>query len=1264
MTPQHRSRIKEILDVALSLEEPARTSYLDAECAENEELGGALRDILQGEGPAEGFLEDAVSISLPYPPPEEIPAEFRGTRRFEILRPLGRGGFGDVYEVLDHSLGIRVALKVLRNCHPDLLSGFKRGARALDLFSHPNVCIMHELIFDHEAKAWLTTMELIPGAHLTDYLERHPTQVRDVFCQLAEALKALHRAQVTHCDVKPSNVLVTNQGFVKLLDFGLTERRQEAMLAKRAVIAATPDYAAPEIFANRPSTAASDWYSVGVMLYQVLCGRLPFSGSPRDVIDAKQATDCPPTTNIAPGLEDLADLATRLLHRDPESRPGPDAILQVLAPLAPPSSTSPEGTFVGREEQIRLLESVFRQKVQQGRGATAHISGASGIGKTALIQKFLRGLPPGVSVFTGKCYQGESLPYKALDELVTRIKEFLQVLPLKDAASVLPLNFGLLVRVFPALEVLLPAASLDLEQTSDQHQLRQRAFEAFRQLLVNLAKQAPVVIFLDDLQWGDLDSALLLQHLTYGEGAPPMLLLLAYRDGPAGESLAALRDKQSGDFLEIVLGPLGVLQSRALAESLLDERHAGAAAKVSEESGGSPFFLRQLATHAQKGGSFGTFEELIHQRATALPEAEQRFLEVLAIARAPLSLCVLRDAADLGEQLLMVKAALLNESLIRSPGDSPSTCDAYHERIAEAIAKEIPEPRRIQIHQRLAASLEANHEPDAERTARHYLNAGCIPDACRLGRAAAEHAVAVLAFDRAAQLFRNVIDWSAPRQIFTPAEVSELERAHGDALVNCGRGVEGARAFERATKGASPLEQVRLRIRFASELLKSGEVGEGLSALRRLLAEFNLPFPETRSLAIGRFLWEKTKLGLRRLTPRAGNAAGPGEFDSVRLDICWAAAIGTGMVYPLMTEIYCAIYLRLALNTIDPKKLAIAWASYASRLAYIDDGKLEQARALMLRAEHFARTDGGHYAAAFVSQMWATLEMLGGNWRKSYTHACESRRIFEERCVGVAWELATAKSFLFTARTLTGDWAANAREIPELIREAHDRGDRYAEVTLRLVTGFYSSYFIDDQPDEAEAVIRQCLAAWPRGEFDVQQLYAFQGSVDLDLYRGRVDRAWQRVRQTWPDLERSGLLRITLMWTFSEAARGRAAIALAASEHSSADERRQLLKIADRAAKRLISCKARYAPGLGWMLSAGAATLREDRPAAREHLARAESALAACDLLPWLATAQLGLAALIGGEAGEQKRQAGLAWMKSQQIRRPECIVRMLFPSA
>jgi serine/threonine protein kinase len=223
---------------------------------------------------------------------------FVGTERFELIRRLGQGGFGIVYEAFDRRRSMLVALKLLREAEGSTLYRFKREFRALTDISHPNLVALDELLTD--GTHWFFTMELVRGVRFVEYVRpggvarpdsdsstRRPcgrldeARLRDVLPQLADALHTIHNAGIVHCDLKPSNVLVTAEGRVVVLDFGLVSERSLVPASEEAsvewsgddlVVLGTPAYMAPEQTTPQHVTAAADWYSLGVMLYEALIG--------------------------------------------------------------------------------------------------------------------------------------------------------------------------------------------------------------------------------------------------------------------------------------------------------------------------------------------------------------------------------------------------------------------------------------------------------------------------------------------------------------------------------------------------------------------------------------------------------------------------------------------------------------------------------------------------------------------------------------------------------------------------------------------------------------------------------------------------------------------------------------------------------------------------------------------------------------------------------------------------------------------------------
>jgi eukaryotic-like serine/threonine-protein kinase len=247
--------------------------------------------------------------------------------RYRIERPLGEGGMGLVYEALDVDLKRRVAIKLIR-CERDdeeTRARFLREARAAAALSHPNACQLYE-VSEHEGQPFLV-LELLDGEPLSARLarERIPlSEIADILLPLMDVVSAFHQAGLVHRDLKPSNIFLTSRG-VKLLDFGLA-RRADRSDAVTATLVTTPGgvtgtmrYMAPEQITGDPIDARADVFALGVLLYEMLTGRIPFDAATNIEWLNAVLKDEPPTLGD-PSLQHLDPIVKRALQRRPQDR--------------------------------------------------------------------------------------------------------------------------------------------------------------------------------------------------------------------------------------------------------------------------------------------------------------------------------------------------------------------------------------------------------------------------------------------------------------------------------------------------------------------------------------------------------------------------------------------------------------------------------------------------------------------------------------------------------------------------------------------------------------------------------------------------------------------------------------------------------------------------------------------------------------------------------------------------------------------------------
>ncbi len=1231
--------------------------------------------------------------------------------RFELVRQIGQGGMGTVYEAHDRERRSSVALKTMRRDDPAGLLRFKHEFRALADVYHRNLVRLHELVAD--GTEWFFTMELLeavdfiqytcpgedatatatasvhrPGsddAEVTGGLEVGPPsaaagrarpplveeRLHDALGQLISGVSALHAAGHLHCDLKPSNVLVTADGRVVIVDFGIATSLASHRVAGELL--GTPAYMAPEQAPPHGSvTPASDWYAVGVMLYEALAGRRPFTGSPQEILQAKRRGEPAPPDRWAPGVtaSDQA-LCMALLSSDPERRV--TAAMQRRTDDRNGVGLELRAVeLIGRKREFSSLRQAFAV-VRGGAAAAVFIGGRSGMGKSSLVHAFLGEVAAQRSlVLSGRCCERESVPYKALDSLVDSLCEHLLTLPAADVASLLPVEIQALAITFPVLQRIAAIAHASAPahlRAQEPIELRRRAFAALRDLLAGLAARQPLVLFIDDLQWGDADSAPLLGSLV-GDAALPALFLTCYRAEVASPVLTGILQAAQGGgnasrLQRIQLGRLALPEARELAQRLLQVAGATSdiAERVARSSRGNPYLVHELvrfaASEPEAVHRDGVeLEDVIRQRVCLLTAEARRVVELVALAGKPVAVAVVSHAAALDERTLRQTLADLREAkLVRTSGGLDTHVEAYHDRIREAVASELSETRGIDHHRRLAAAIEALDLADADSLARHHAAAGATAVALPHARRAAKAAADALAFERAASLYGLARRLA---EVAEPAAAVELARRQGEALANSGRATEAAEVFEEAAAIAPPQTAVVLRAAAGSEFLRTGRFDRGLEVLGPVMTALGLNVARSprRAMLMAMYRRARVRLHGMRFEVRTPEEVSPEVL--ARIDALWKVASALGMVDTIRGADAHAQYVLFALRNGDLARVGRAIAVETAFACLPGMSARRRVHQLLGTIGRIAERLSDPLLAGLGLSLAALSAYQCGEVQDCRDRAREGEVIFREQCIGATWELTAAQLYWTWALYWTGEYDQLRRRAEQFVRDARERGDLYAVVSLTTgLPGFH--WIARDRIADARRLAEAALASWSGPGYHLQHYWANSTRIHCDLYAGAAQRAYDRAVEQVRLLRGSFLLSVAMVRFEMIHLRGRCALALAAT--STGRARARWLAVAHRDARATARARMPSLRPLADLLRAGIDHLR-GRPTAAvvDTLERAEAALrhAGIEMFASAARRQRGL--ILGGAGGRVLVDAADVAMARRDVAEPRRLARLLVP--
>ncbi len=1093
--------------------------------------------------------------------------------RFIEERLLGVGAMGAVHQAFDRETGERVALKRLFHMDAYASLRLKREFRSLADVSHENLVRLYELGQDEEG--WFLVMEYVDGETLDNHLARldqhrlndtpdgaqsdpsqHTSRTMELFRQLASGVQALHAVELLHRDLKPSNVMVSKDRVV-VLDFGMVrEVESGGALTERGALAGTPAYMAPEQACGDPLSKASDWYSVGVMLYESLAGRRPFEGSAVDVLRAKLESHPTPLRLLRPDIPlELEVVCMGLLAREARRRPTEAEVLGAFEhavddPSAkpgqagrrtsnhPPRQVSSMRPLVGRERELKELWSAM-EEADDGRLSVVHVVGESGVGKSALVEQFLaqiearnrEGAGRGALLLQSRCYEREAMPFKALDGIVDALCAHLFQLSDVEVGNTLPTDVDVLARVFPSLGRLRAVRQLSARRLAlgDALDDRRRAEEAMCDLLLRLSRTGPVVIWIDDLHWGDLDSARLLNVWLRRLSSAPVLLIVGYRAD----------ELQTSECLGVLLGdgghkrprhhvhlkPLGhddVVRLCHVGHEEVGLESAATIEHIARESQGSPFLAVRLMALAAAKRTRGdadletiSVRSLITQTSALLPDDGRRLLEALAIAGRPIGLKLalraaeVRDGRSATHELHRLQLIRIRETR------GERLVEIYHDRIRARAYDLIDKSERQRIAGALLGAAEDSGSTDADWLHALALEAGDTAAAFRYGVTAAEKATSGLAFEHGAGLYGVCL--ALPQG--QGEERAGLHIRLARALSCCGRGELAARAYLDAAKYTKGSKSLRLLRSAMFHLMQVGRFAEGESLADDVLRASGLHAPRSQIATTATVLLWQWSTRLRKLRWKERQAADVPSDVLMQIDVLRELASTINLVDPMRASYFLVRQAQLAFSAGEPARVmhALCGVSYFVASAGTDRA-LHQALGLLDEAEEIASKIGKAPGRAWLLCTRAAVYLAVWRPREALDPAREAERICDSLGEDNSAEAYTIRFNIAATRIGAlhgvGDLPAFELKLSQSLARARETENRAALLHLALNETLYDELVGDI--DNAVARLSAQRADLPKSSFGALHVLHMAAVLTAARASQRFDWGMEILDEDWP----------------------------------------------------------------------------------------------------------------------------------------------------
>jgi serine/threonine protein kinase/tetratricopeptide (TPR) repeat protein len=796
---------------------------------------------------------------------------------FKIIKKLGEGGMGVVYKAEDIKLERPVAIKFLPReiaAQDDVKKRFKIEARAAAALNHPNIGTIHQ-IEEVDDKMFIV-MEFVDGQELGQFVKTQGlVQIDDAInyaIQIAEGLQAAHKKGIVHRDIKGANIMLTENGQIKIMDFGLAKLSGQTQFTKEGMTVGTMAYMSPEQAQGRSVDQRTDIWSFGVVFYEMLTGQVPFRGDyEQAILYSIINEELEPIPDLQGGGDQgLQQLVRKALAKDPEDRYREmEEVLIDLRAIIGATMSKDFGkpvvlkessnifenipTMVGREVQEGMMGDVF-DTAAQGQARLLCITGEPGIGKTTLTEDFLLTLR-----------SKKQLSFIARGRCSERLAGTEAYLPLLEALESMMRN-GLASQVRPIMKRLAPTwffriappqsgDATDIQLAEDaraasQERMKRELFAFLREL----SRSNTVVFFFDDVHWADISTVDLLSYLGTRGDDLKMLTIVTYRPSElllAEHPFIGVKRELQGRGIceEIALDFLGQddiaqyldieFPGHSFPLELIDFVHA--------RTEGNPLFLSNVLGYLQNEGAIidqegwqlvrslsdieddipQSIRSMIARKMDQLDDTNKRLLTTAAVQGAEFHAAVVADAMDADEvdieesleRLQQVHAFVRKVGEEELPDGSLTLRYSFvHALYQNSLYEGLAPARRAKMSAAVATSLANHYQDDITAVAGElgmlYESAREFAKASDSFVQAATKATKVYAVHEALELYtRGITCAKKLKDIERDRRLLTLEMGLAHVYMAMSRFEDTVKSCERAERAAEAAGMVEERIK-------------------------------------------------------------------------------------------------------------------------------------------------------------------------------------------------------------------------------------------------------------------------------------------------------------------------------------------------------------------------------------------------------------------------------------------------------------------